>query len=54
LDVGRRASRTRPRRLLLDALVVAIAEPGGTVLARERADIAALAAHVDRASVDVI
>ena len=38
----------------VDALVVAIAEPGGTVLTGDRADVEALAAHADRVSVDVI
>jgi len=36
------------------ALVVAIAEPGGTVVTGDRADIEALAAHADRVSVEVI
>ena len=38
----------------VDALVVAIAEPGGTVLTGDRADIEALAAHADRVAVDVV
>jgi hypothetical protein len=57
VDVARRAAELR--RLArtgsaVDALVVAIAEPGGTVLTGDRADIQALAAHADRVSVDVI
>ena len=57
VDVARRAAELR--RLArsgsaVDALVVAIAEPGGTVLTGDRADIEALAAHADRVSVEVI
>ncbi len=57
VDVARRAAELR--RLArtgsaVDALVVAIAEPGGTVLTGDRADIEALAAHATRVSVQVI
>jgi acyl transferase domain-containing protein len=57
VNVARRAADLR--RLVrtgsaADALVVAIAEPGGTVLTGDRADIEALAAHADRVSVEVI
>jgi hypothetical protein len=57
VDVARRAAELR--RLArtgsaVDALVVAIAEPGGTVLTGDRTDIEALAAHADRVSVQVI
>lgn len=38
----------------VDALVVALAEPGGTVLTGDRADIEALAAHADQVMVEVI
>ena len=57
VNVARRAAELR--RLArtgsaVDALVVAIAEPGGTVLTGDRADIEALAAHADRVCVEVI
>lgn len=57
VDVARRAAELR--RLArtgsaVDALVVASAEPGGTVLTGDRADIEALAAHANRVSVQVI
>ena len=57
VDVARRAAEFR--RLArtgsaVDALVVAIAEPGGTVLTGDRADIEALAGHADRVTVEVI
>ena len=38
----------------VDALVVAIAEPGGTVLTGDRADIEALASHAEQVAVEVI
>ncbi|MEX2627224.1 MAG: hypothetical protein WD225_10105 [Ilumatobacteraceae bacterium] len=38
----------------VDALVVAIAEPGGIVLTGDRADIEALAAHAERVAVEVV
>lgn len=55
--VARRAAQLR--RLAkagsaVDALVVALAEPGGTVLTGDRADIEALAAHADNVSVEMI
>jgi hypothetical protein len=57
VNVARRAAELRRRARTgsaVDALVVAIAEPGGTVLTGDRADIEALAAHADRVSVEVI
>jgi len=55
--VARRAAELR--RLAkagsaVDALVVALAEPGGTVLTGDRADIEALAGHAEHVSVEVI
>lgn len=47
-STARRAAELRRRSKAgsaVDALVVAIAEPGGTVLTGDRADIEALAAH---------
>lgn len=38
----------------VDALVVAAAEPGGTVLTSDRADIEALAAYADAVGVEVV
>ena len=38
----------------VDALVIALAEPGGTVLTGDRGDIEALAAYADDVSVEVI
>jgi hypothetical protein len=38
----------------VDALVVAIAEPDGTVVTGDRADIEALAAHANRVAVEVV
>ena len=38
----------------VDALVVAVAEPGGTVLTGDRADIEALATHADRVAVELV
>jgi predicted nucleic acid-binding protein len=57
VDVARRAAELRRlarRGSAVDALVVAIAEPGGTILTGDRADIEALAAHANRVSVQVI
>jgi|SRR6056297_223114 len=57
VDVARRAAELRRlarKGSAVDALVVAIAEPGGTVLTGDRADIEALAAHADRVGVDVV
>lgn len=56
-DVARRAAELRRRARTgsaVDALVVAIAEPGGTVLTGDRADIEALAAHAEGVHVEVI
>ena len=55
--VARRAAHLR--RLAktgsaVDALVVALAEPGGTVLTGDKADIKALAAHANDVSVEII
>ena len=47
----RRLARTSSA---VDALVVALAEPGGTVLTGDRADLEALAAHADRVAIEVI
>ncbi len=54
---ARRAARLR--RLArtgsaVDALLVACAEPGGTVITGDRADLEALAAHADRVAIEVI
>ncbi|MGK2887554.1 MAG: hypothetical protein ACSLE8_22720 [Rhodococcus sp. (in: high G+C Gram-positive bacteria)] len=57
VNVARRAAELRRRARTgsaVDALVVAIAEPGGTVLTVHRTGIEALAAHADRVSVEVI
>lgn len=55
--VARRAAelRRRARRgSAVDALVVAMAEPGGTVLTSDKADIHALAAHARHVLIEVI
>lgn len=55
--VARRAAELRGRARrgsAVDALVIALAEPGGTVLAGDRADLEALAAHADRVTVELI
>jgi hypothetical protein len=55
--LARRAAelRRRARRgSAVDAVVVAMAEPGGTVLTGDKADIQALAAHARHVSVEVI
>jgi hypothetical protein len=54
---ARRAARLR--RLArtgsaVDALVVALAEPGGTVLTGDRADLESLAAYAGRVAIEVI
>ena len=57
VDVARRAAELRRRAhtgSAVAALVVAIAEPGGTVLTGDRADIQALAPHADRVHVEII
>ena len=56
-STARRAAELRRRARAgsaVDALVVAIAEPGGTVLTGDRADIEALAAHADAVAVEVV
>lgn len=56
-STARRAAELRRRARAgsaVDALVVAIAEPGGTVLTGDRADIEALAAHANRVGVEVV
>lgn len=55
--IARRAARLR--RLAragsaVDALVVALAEPGGTVLTGDRADLEALAANADHVAIEVV
>ena len=55
--VARRAAELRRRARTgsaVDALVVAMAEPGGTVLIGDKADLEALAAHARGVSVEVI
>ena len=55
--VARRAAELRRRARTgsaVEALVVALAEPGGTVLTGDRADIEALAAHARDVSVELI
>jgi hypothetical protein len=55
--VARRAAELRCRARAgsaVDALVVAIAEPGGTVLTGDRADLQALAAHAKDVTIEVI
>jgi len=61
LEVGEATARraAQLRRLArtgsaVDALVVALAEPGGTVLTGDRADLEALAANADRVAIEVI
>jgi predicted nucleic acid-binding protein len=54
---ARRAAelRTRSRRgSAVDALVVALAEPGSTVLTSDGADLRALAAHADGVVIEVV
>lgn len=55
--VARRAAELRRRAKAgsaVDALVVALAEPGGTVLTSDRADLEALAAHAHAVTIEVI
>lgn len=55
--VARRAAELRRRAKVgsaVDALVVALAEPGGTVLTGDRADLEALAAHARDVTIEVI
>jgi predicted nucleic acid-binding protein len=55
--VARRAAELRRKARAgsaVDALIVAVAEPGGTVLTGDAADIEALAAHADNVAVELI
>jgi hypothetical protein len=55
--LARRAAELRRRARAgsaIDALVVAVAEPGGTVLTGDSADITTLAGHADDVAVEVI
>ena len=55
--IARRAAELRRRARTgsaVDALVVALAEPGGTVLTGDKADIEALAAHARGVSVELV
>jgi hypothetical protein len=55
--VARRAAELRRRARTgsaVDALVVAFAEPGGTVLTGDKADIEALASHARGVSVELV
>ena len=55
--VARRAAELRRRARAgsaVDAIVVALAEPGGTVLTGDRADLEALAAHADDVTIEVV
>ena len=54
---ARRAAELRRRARhgsAVDAIVVALAEPGGTVLTGDKADIEALAAHAQHVTVETI
>lgn len=54
---ARRAAELRRRAgrgSAVDALVVSIAEPGGTILTGDRADIEALAAYANGVEVEII
>ena len=54
---ARRAAELRRRARhgsAVDAIVVALAEPGGTVLTGDKADIEALAAHAHHVTVETI
>jgi len=54
---ARRAGRLRSlagRGSAVDALVVAMAEPGSTVLTSDRVDLMALAAHADAVEIEVV
>jgi predicted nucleic acid-binding protein len=56
-STARRAAELRRRARAgsaVDALVVAIAEPGGAVVTGDRADIEALAAHANGVAVEVV
>ena len=54
---ARRAGRLRAlarRGSAVDALVVALAEPGATVVTTDRHDLSALAAHADCVGIEVV
>ncbi len=54
---ARRAGQLRAharRGSAVDALVVAVAEPGSTVLTSDRVDLEALAAHADAVDIEVV
>jgi hypothetical protein len=56
-DLARRAAelRRRARRgSAVDAVVVALAEPGGTVLSGDKADVEALAGHAHGVAVEAV
>jgi hypothetical protein len=56
-EVARRAAQLRRKAgqgSAVDALVVAFAEPGGTVLTGDRADLEALAAHAHNVGIELI
>jgi hypothetical protein len=55
--IARRAAELRRRAgagSAVDAIVVALAEPGGTVLTSDRADLEALAAHARGVSIETV
>lgn len=55
--LARRAAELRRRARVgsaVDAIVVALAEPGGTVLTGDRADLTALAAYADDVTIETI
>lgn len=57
IPIANRAAELRRlagRGSVVDALVVALAEPDGVVLTGDRADIEALAAHTDGVAVEVV
>jgi predicted nucleic acid-binding protein len=54
---ARRAGQIRARARrgsVVDALVVALAEPGSTVLTGDREDLESLAAHVDAVNIETV
>ena len=56
-SIARRAAELRRKAgtgSAVEALVVALAEPGGTVLTGDQADLEALAAHAERVTVELI
>ena len=57
VEVARRAAELRRRARqgsAVDALVVAVAEPGGVVLTGDEADITALASHAQHVGVELV